>query len=433
MATFWRIDERRRERAGRPIDPAGWLPWLLLVATLPARADRVEVADGRTLEGRFANLPGVALDPLEAERQGASLGQSILMCDDELARVMVPRRQVRQVESAVVDPGMERIRIPQRIPEGGRRVAGIGAILGATPFDEYGRRVLTLATATGRLDVVQGITEITPRWTRVQGIQTEKPLVLDMRLATSSIPRDVLGRVISQHIDRTSAAERLAVVRLLLQADRFEDAKAELDEVLADVPDLADIAGERRAIARLAASRLLEEIRLRSGAGQDRLALRLLEQFPADDAGGELLEAVREARDAYTGRRDHAARLVAMVRDRLATLDEGPLRDGAAAVVDEIARERLAGLRGLLEELVRTSVTIEANANDEGHLYGSVVAADIARSLKQQDLMVSPDCIVLQGPLKEVGLYTVKVRLAAEVEGDLKVWVVPSSSEAGSK
>jgi large subunit ribosomal protein L9 len=101
--------------------------------------------------------------------------------------------------------------------------------------------------------------------------------------------------------------------------------------------------------------------------------------------------------------------------------------------LEEIARERLAGLRSLLDELVRTSVTIEANANDEGHLYGSVVAADIARSLKQQDLMVSPDCIILQGPLKEVGLYTVKVRLAAEVEGDLKVWVVPSSAEAGSK
>jgi large subunit ribosomal protein L9 len=79
-------------------------------------------------------------------------------------------------------------------------------------------------------------------------------------------------------------------------------------------------------------------------------------------------------------------------------------------------------------------VTIEANANDEGHLYGSVGPVEISRSLKQQDLMVSPDQIILQGPLKEVGMYTVKVRLAAEVEGDLRVWVVPSSSDgAGSK
>jgi large subunit ribosomal protein L9 len=94
-----------------------------------------------------------------------------------------------------------------------------------------------------------------------------------------------------------------------------------------------------------------------------------------------------------------------------------------------IARERLAGLRGLLEELVRTSVTIESNANDEGHLYGSVGAPEISRSLKQQDLVVPPDQIILKGPLKEVGLYTVKVRLASEVEGELKVWVVPASSE----
>lgn len=103
------------------------------------------------------------------------------------------------------------------------------------------------------------------------------------------------------------------------------------------------------------------------------------------------------------------------------------------AKLEEIARERLAGLRSLLQELSRASVTIEANANDEGHLYGSVGAPEISRSLKQQDLMVSPEQIILQGPLKEVGLYTVKVKLAPEVEGDLKVWVVPSSSEGGAK
>ena len=103
------------------------------------------------------------------------------------------------------------------------------------------------------------------------------------------------------------------------------------------------------------------------------------------------------------------------------------------AKLEEIARERLAGLRSLLAELVRTSVTIEANANDEGHLYGSVGAPEISRSLKQQDLTVVADQIILQGPLKEVGLYTVKVKLAPEVEGDLKVWVVPSSSDATAK
>jgi large subunit ribosomal protein L9 len=103
------------------------------------------------------------------------------------------------------------------------------------------------------------------------------------------------------------------------------------------------------------------------------------------------------------------------------------------AKLEEIAKARLAGLRSLLAELERTSVTIEANANDEGHLYGSVGAPEISRSLKQQDLAVAADQIILQGPLKEVGLYTVKVKLAPEVEGDLKVWVVPTSGDATTK
>ena len=313
----------------------------VVVATMLARtslADRVELADGRVLEGRFAKLPGVAVDPL-AEAGSGTAGEPILMCDDELTRTMVSKRKVAKVEEAPVDAGMERVRIPQRVPENGRRVAGVGGILETTPFDAFGRRILSLATASGRVDVVQGITEITPRWTRVEGVQTEKPLLLDMRMATTSIPPDVLKRVISQHIDRTSADERLRVVRLLLQGERYDEAKKELDEVLADFPDLEDLARERRTIARLAAARLLDEVTLRGRVGQDRLAMTMLEAFPTEDVGGELLEAVREARDRYLDRRERAAGIVAAMRERVATLGDAGQRTEAAAIVDEIQRE----------------------------------------------------------------------------------------------
>ncbi|MFM8735286.1 MAG: peptidase [Pirellulales bacterium] len=303
-----------------------------------ALADRVELADGRVLEGRFAKLPGVAIDPL-AEARGTNVGEPILMCDDELTRTMVAKRKVVKVEEAPVDPGMERVMIPQRVPENGRRIAGIGGILETTPFDEYGRRVLSLATAGGRIDVVQGITEITPRWTRIEGVQTEKPLLLDMRLATTSIPPDVLERVIAQHIDRTDPDQRLRIVRLLIQGERYDDAKRELEEVLRDFPDLADLAGERRTIAQFAARRLLDEIRMRGRVGQDRLALRMLETFPTDDVGGEMLEELKEARDGYRDRRERAARTVATLRERLAGIDEAGQRAEAAAVVDEMQRE----------------------------------------------------------------------------------------------
>ena len=308
------------------------------ISGAPVRADRVELADGRVLEGKFVLLPGVAIDPT-AEVRGNAAGTPILMCDDELTRTMVSKRRVVKTDPGPGDPGGERIRIPQRVPESGRRVAGVGAILETTPFDEFGRRILTLGTPGGRLDVVQGITQIAPRWTSVEGLVTEKPLLLDMRIATSSIPRDVLRRVIDQYLDRTSADDRLRVVRLFLQAERYEDARAELDEVLRDFPDLANLAAQRKDLAALSANRILDEILLRGAAGQDRLAIDLLEGFPADDAGGETVEAVREARDRYRGRQDAARLLIEGLRRRAAAIGEEETRAAAQALVEEIAAE----------------------------------------------------------------------------------------------
>jgi large subunit ribosomal protein L9 len=95
----------------------------------------------------------------------------------------------------------------------------------------------------------------------------------------------------------------------------------------------------------------------------------------------------------------------------------------------QIQHERLAGLRQLADRVTAQSVTIEANANDEGHLYGSVGAPEIVRALKQHDVTVTPDQVRLKGPLKELGLYTVDVHFGQEIEAQLKVWVVPTVGE----
>lgn len=94
----------------------------------------------------------------------------------------------------------------------------------------------------------------------------------------------------------------------------------------------------------------------------------------------------------------------------------------------EIEKSRLASLRSLADAITKQSITIEANANDEGHLYGSVGAVEIAAALRQAEFNVTPDQVRLEGPLKELGLYTVKIHLHREIEADLKVWVVPSAA-----
>lgn len=94
--------------------------------------------------------------------------------------------------------------------------------------------------------------------------------------------------------------------------------------------------------------------------------------------------------------------------------------------LQQIELQRQAELRKLAAEIGKQSITIEANATEDGHLYGSVGATEIVAALKSNDVSLAADQVRLEGPLKELGLYTVKIRLSSEVEGELKVWVVPA-------
>jgi large subunit ribosomal protein L9 len=87
------------------------------------------------------------------------------------------------------------------------------------------------------------------------------------------------------------------------------------------------------------------------------------------------------------------------------------------------AREaRIADLKALAEQIQKMAgITIEANANDEGHLYGSVAAPEVSKGLKSKGLLVEPDMVHLEGPIKETGLYAVKLHLGADLDGETKI------------
>ncbi len=95
---------------------------------------------------------------------------------------------------------------------------------------------------------------------------------------------------------------------------------------------------------------------------------------------------------------------------------------------DALAVKRVQQLKKLADDVAKYSVTIEANATDEGQLYGSVVAADISKALLSAGYQIEADHVKLEGPLKELGMYTVKLEIHPEVTTDVKVWVVPKAS-----
>ncbi|MCR9246366.1 MAG: 50S ribosomal protein L9 [bacterium] len=94
----------------------------------------------------------------------------------------------------------------------------------------------------------------------------------------------------------------------------------------------------------------------------------------------------------------------------------------AAAFAEE--QGRIQGYKDLSTKLAETSVTIESKANEEGHLFGSVTATNIAAALREKELSVEDRHVRLDQPIKEIGVFDVVVHLHTDVEATIKVWVV---------
>ena len=76
------------------------------------------------------------------------------------------------------------------------------------------------------------------------------------------------------------------------------------------------------------------------------------------------------------------------------------------------------------EKLKAYSCTIAAQANDEGHLFGSITADMLAEALAKDGFSVEERQIILENPIKEVGVYTIPVRIEENIQTEFKLWVV---------
>ena len=93
--------------------------------------------------------------------------------------------------------------------------------------------------------------------------------------------------------------------------------------------------------------------------------------------------------------------------------------------IEKMERERRDQQAALLKQLEGVEVTLERRANENGHLFGSVSATDIAKALQAQGFNIEPDDINLPGKLDKIEKYTVHVKFAEDLATDVKVWVAP--------
>lgn len=101
---------------------------------------------------------------------------------------------------------------------------------------------------------------------------------------------------------------------------------------------------------------------------------------------------------------EHRKRLTAKKRERA--------QQNANAV-----RDRLSGL----------TLSITARAGEEDKLFGSVTNIDIEKALQERDVAIDRRKIILAEPIKQLGTYTVPIRLSRDVEASVTVQVSPES------
>ena len=87
-------------------------------------------------------------------------------------------------------------------------------------------------------------------------------------------------------------------------------------------------------------------------------------------------------------------------------------------------RKRMREADKLRLALEKISITAEVQVGEEDKVFGSVTSSQISELLEKQGFIVDRRDILLEEPIRALGVYTVSVKLDREVSGKLKVWVV---------
>jgi predicted esterase len=299
----------------------------------------VTMKSGMQHEGKLDKIGSLNENPLNPSTRGGEVAvKSIVIVDDDLRRTFISNLQVASfAPNAAVAP--ERIDIKQRIATRGRRINSIGPILRIGPFDEFGRRIFSMQGPNGPIDLVQGITEVSPKHIRVQGLLGDSAYVWDMRIATSAVPRETLSRVLYREINKEDSDERLRVVRLYIQAERYRDALFELEQIIAEFPDLGHLEEQAAALRQLFAQHLLREIELRRDAGQHERVHGLLNGFPNEGIAGETLLRVRDMLSENERRFAQYEQVLSLLKQHAAEIEDPATSASLAPIRAEIQAE----------------------------------------------------------------------------------------------
>lgn len=343
--------------------------WLLMAATLTttfavARGDTVYLKNGVSYRGVIDR------------------DNTIIWIYDGLKRVVVRDSKVARIES---DPGfrsLEVFKIEQPL------VVHAGAMpkevvrVTAGPWSDRGRRAFAYEARPGRpTRMEQAINELGPHLCKIRGVDG----YWQGQLATEQVGRAVVLAILAK-VDQKDKNERIRVARFLIQTRWNDEARAELDRLLADFPDDRDlrerVTTARASITQLDAVALRARIDRTLAAQQFHERDALLKSFPDKDVSGDLIEQVaslHRASDAQAFEDKALADDLRLLADRLSPDDRAawklPLLESLRALklAPDAVRDRFVAWQKLRDDTTKSPDALFAIA-----LSGYVVGSDAA-------------------------------------------------------
>lgn len=348
-----------RGRSGGPCGAAALImPWLSLCLLVSGAAgDVLYLRNGTELRGTVFKVPGLNVTTSNQNNQGPVPQTPYWLVDDGVRRFFVFRRQVADHVNDDDLAGKVTYRLQHQRSS---RVTGpdvVGGFASVTPWDEFGRRTVTLTTRRGTEPIIQGITELKPDISSIRSLKHD----WDYRIDTQTISPEVIQSLIEQASDRDAPAERKAAVQFYLQAEMFPQAEAELRRLVEDFSEYTEWTQEfERQILEVKARRALHELERRRDAGQHNIAYVIARKFPADRVSADVLRGAQDIAEDYEQAlrdRERAMIMLDMLQAELPLEQADRLRPLRAMLVEEIHYETIGRLQPFLRAVDDDSLT----------------------------------------------------------------------------
>jgi large subunit ribosomal protein L9 len=95
--------------------------------------------------------------------------------------------------------------------------------------------------------------------------------------------------------------------------------------------------------------------------------------------------------------------------------------------VSELRKQReVDGHLHLAEQVKKTEITIEVQVGEEEKVFGSVTTLDIHKAVTDKGINLEKSDIILEEPIKALGIYHVPVKITKDLESEIKLYVIKS-------